>query len=212
MNSHRPALIKTPPMTRTSPAHQHTLRWLLTSLVLITGGMLCAHANDDHDTPKPKIMAPNTLRDKFDETTWTLHGRLGFLDMIYTGSYLHHQAVQKADYARYSNIGLYVPYYECDRGVYYNAAYNGNIGNTCYSPSKSYQVRNRTLRTTHEFRVTTPAAERLRGTFGLFYDLNKLYDNTDWSYLEPLAGFINPRAPNPAVNPHDPSARPLVLD
>ena len=154
---------------------------------------------------------PNTLRDKFDETTWTLHGRLGFLDMIYTGSYLHHQAVQKADYARYSNIGLYVPYYECDRGVYYNAAYNGNIGNTCYSPSKSYQVRNRTLRTTHEFRVTTPAAERLRGTFGLFYDLNKLYDNTDWSYLEPLAGFINPRAPNPAVNPHDPSVRPLQV-
>ena len=64
MNSHRPALIKTPPMTRVPPAHQHTLRWLLTGLVLITGGMLCAHANDDHDTPKPKIMAPNTLRDK----------------------------------------------------------------------------------------------------------------------------------------------------
>ena len=73
---------------------------------------------------------PNTLRDKFDETTWTLKGRLGFLDAIYTGSYLHHNAVQKADYARYSNIGLYVPYYECDRGVYYTAAYNGNIGNT----------------------------------------------------------------------------------
>ena len=154
---------------------------------------------------------PNTLRDKFDETTWTLKGRLGFLDAIYTGSYLHHNAVQKADYARYSNLGLYVPYYECDRGVYYTAAYNGNIGNTCYTPSKSYQVRNKTQRITHEFRVTTPAAERLRGTFGLFYDLSKLYDNTDWSYLEPLAGFINPRAPNPAVNPHDPSVRPLQV-
>ena len=154
---------------------------------------------------------PNTLRDKFDETTWTLKGRLGFLDMIYTGSYLHHNAVQKADYARYSNIGLYVPYYECDRGVYYTAAYNGNIGNTCYAPSKSYQVRNKTKRQTHEFRVTTPANERLRGTFGLFYDLNKLNDNTDWSYLVPLAGFIYPRAPNPAVNPFDPSVRPVEV-
>ncbi|MEO7787328.1 MAG: TonB-dependent receptor [Sphingomicrobium sp.] len=151
----------------------------------------------------------NSLNDKFNETTLTLNGRLGILDMIYTGSFLNHKAVQKADYARYSNIGLFVPYYECDRGVYYTAAYNGNIGNTCYSPNKSYQVRNKTKRITHEFRVTTPAKERIRATFGIFHDVSKLYDNTDWSYLEQGAGFIYPRRPAPAVNAYDTSVRPV---
>jgi iron complex outermembrane receptor protein len=149
----------------------------------------------------------NNLKDKVNISTWSLNGRLGELDLIYTGSFLKHRATQVADYAGYSNIGLYLPYYECDRGVYYTAAYNGNIGNTCYAPNKSYQVRNRTKRMTHEFRMTSPADKRLRGTVGLFYDDNKLYDNTDWSYLSTDAGFIYRRAPNPAVNPNDPSVR-----
>jgi iron complex outermembrane recepter protein len=155
--------------------------------------------------------APNTLSDKVSLSSWAINGRLGALDLIYTGSFLKHRARQVADYAGYSNIGLYVPYYECDRGVYYTAAYNGNIGNTCYTPNKSYQVRNRTKRMTHEFRVTTPAEKRIRGTFGLFYDDNKLFDNTDWSYLQQAAGFIYRRAPNPAVNANDTSVRPVAV-
>ncbi len=149
----------------------------------------------------------NSLRDKANLSTVTLNGRLGALDLIYTGSFLKHKATQVADYAGYSNIGLYLPYYECDRGVYYTAAYNGNIGNTCYAPNKSYQTRNETKRFTQEFRVTTPAENRIRGTFGLFYDNNKLKDNTDWSYLQEAAGFLYRRAPNPAVNANDTSVR-----
>jgi iron complex outermembrane recepter protein len=153
----------------------------------------------------------NSLRDKANLSTLTINGRLGALDLIYTGSYLKHKATQIADYAGYSNIGLYLPYYECDRGVYYTAAYNGNIGNTCYTPNKSYQTRNRTKRFTQEFRVTTPAENRLRGTFGLFYDNNKLFDNTDWSYLQQAAGFIYRRAPNPVVDANDTSIRPVAV-
>ena len=151
----------------------------------------------------------NRLRDKADLSTWGVNGRLGALEFIYTGSYLHHRANQHADYAGYSNIGLYMPLYECDRGVYYTAAYNGNIGNTCYTPNKSYQVRNETKRLTQEARITTPADARLRGTLGVFYDNNKLWDNTDWSYLQEAAGFIYPRAPSPSVNAHDTSVRPV---
>lgn len=153
----------------------------------------------------------NSLRDKVDLSTLTINGRLGALDLIYTGSYMNHRATQIADYAGYSNIGLYLPYYECDRGVYYTAAYNGNIGNTCYAPNKSYQVRNRTKRFTQEFRITTPADKRIRGTFGLFYDNNKLFDNTDWSYLQEAAGFIYRRAPNASVDANDTSVRPVKV-
>lgn len=158
----------------------------------------------------------NSLDDKADITTWSLNGRMGMLDFIYTGSYLNHQAEQYADYAGYSNIGLYVPYYECDRGVYYTAAYNGNIGNTCYTPNKSYRVLNKTKRWTHEARITTPADERIRGTLGVFYDDNKLWDNTDWSYLQPAAGFIYPRAANLGptafpTDPNNPGVRPVKV-
>jgi iron complex outermembrane recepter protein len=151
----------------------------------------------------------NSLRDRVNVSTWAINGRLGALDLIYTGSYIKHRATQVADYAGYSNIGLFLPYYECDAGIYYSNPAYGNLGNACYSPSKSYQVRNRTKRLTHEFRATTPADKRIRGTFGLFYDDNKLFDNTDWSYLQQAAGFIYPRAPNPLVNANDTSVRPV---
>ena len=154
---------------------------------------------------------PNSLRDDVDLTTLTIKGRLGFLDLIYSGSYLNRNSVQKADYASYSNIGLYLPYYECDRGVYYTAAYNGNIGNTCYTPNKSYQVRNKNQRYTQEFRVSTPSTGRIRATAGVFYDVNKLYDNTDWSYLQQSAGFIYQRRANPAVNAFDTNLKPIAV-
>ena len=160
---------------------------------------------------KVSKFSPNSLRDKTELSTWAVNGRLGALDLIYTGSYLKHSATQIADYVGYSNVGLYLPYYECDRGVYYTAAYNGNIGNTCYTPNKSYKTRNRTSRFTQEFRVTTPVENRLRGTFGLFYDNNQLFDNTDWSYLQQSAGFIYSRAPNPVVNANDSTARPVAV-
>ena len=154
---------------------------------------------------------PNFVRDDWDVSTLTLNGRLGMLDMVYTGSFMNHTANQKSDYASYSNIGLYLPYYECDRGVYYTAAYNGNIGKTCYTPNKYYSIKNENKRTTQEFRVITPADKRLRATGGLFYDENTLYDNTDWSYTQQAAGFIYPRAPDPRVNAHDNSVRPVQV-
>ncbi|WP_397583116.1 TonB-dependent receptor [Sphingorhabdus sp.] len=152
----------------------------------------------------------NSLRDRVNVSTWAVNGRLGALDVIYTGSFMKHKATQVADYAGYSNIGLYLPYYECDAGVYYSSVAQ-TAGNTCYAPNKSYQVRNRTERMTQELRVTTPADKRVRGTFGLFYDDNKLFDNTDWSYLQEAAGYIYRRAPNPLVNANDTGIRPVKV-
>ncbi|WP_185739808.1 TonB-dependent receptor [Sphingorhabdus wooponensis] len=152
----------------------------------------------------------NSLKDRVNLSTWAVNGRLGALDVIYTGSFMKHRATQVADYAGYSNIGLYLPYYECDAGVYYSSRAQ-TAGNTCYAPNKSYQVRNRTERMTQELRLTTPVDKRVRGTFGLFYDDNKLFDNTDWSYLQEAAGYIYRRSPNPAVNANDTSVRPVKV-
>lgn len=143
----------------------------------------------------------NTLRDTFDEATLTIKGRLGILDLVYSSSYLNHHSVQRADYAKYDNIGLFVPYYNCDRGVYYAGyANSASKGQTCYSPSNSYKVDDTNRRWTQEFRVTTPADKPLRATAGAFYDVNRTYDDTEWDYTLPAAGYIYSLAPNPATN------------
>jgi iron complex outermembrane recepter protein len=145
--------------------------------------------------------SPNTLRDTISLSSLTLNGRLGALDLILTSSYQDHRAVQQADYAKYASIGLYMPFYNCDRGVYYSGyATSAAQGQTCYAPANSYKVNNRNTRWTHEFRVTTSAEKRLRGTFGAFYDLNKIFDVTQWNYVLPAAGFNYNLAPHPSVN------------
>jgi iron complex outermembrane recepter protein len=145
--------------------------------------------------------SPNTLRDTVTLSSLTLKGRLGSLDMILTSSYQDHRALQQADYAKYASFGLYIPFYNCDRGVYYSGyATSAAQGQTCYAPSNSYRVNNRNTRWTNEFRITTPAENRLRGTLGLFHDDNKIDDITQWNYVLPAAGFNYNLAPNPAVN------------
>lgn len=151
--------------------------------------------------------APNTLDDKFDMTTWNVNGRIGALSVMYAGSYVHHEALQQADYTSYSNVGLYLPYYECDKGVYYN--HQANAGNTCYSPSKSYTIKTVNRRLTNELRVITPAEKRIRATVGVFYDVNQLWDNTDWLYSQTAAGFIYPRSINPSLSANDYSVKPV---
>ena len=141
----------------------------------------------------------NTLKDTFNISTATLAGRLGGLELLYSGSYIKHRSVQNSDYARYSSIGLYLPYYECDRGVYYTSEV-ATAGRQCYAPNKSYRVDTTNTRLTHEFRVNTPVEKRIRGTFGVFFDVNKIRDNTQWNYVSFDAGFIYPRTPNPTVN------------
>lgn len=150
---------------------------------------------------KVQQYGPNSLKDTISLSSLTLKGRLGMLDMIYTSSYQDHHAVQQADYAKYANIGLYMPFYNCDKGVYYSGyASSAANGQTCYAPNNSYKVNDRNRRWTQEFRITTPAKERLRGTLGVFYDVNRIYDVTQWNYVLPAAGFIYNLAPNPAVN------------
>lgn len=150
---------------------------------------------------KVQQYGPNTLKDTISLSTLTLKGRLGMLDLIYSSSYQDHHALQQADYAKYANIGFFMPYYNCDRGVYYAGyASSASNGQTCYAPANSYKVNNRNRRWTQEFRITTPADQRVRATAGLFYDVNRIYDITQWNYVLPDAGFVYNLAPNPLVN------------
>ena len=150
---------------------------------------------------KVQQYGPNTLEDTISLSTLTIKGRLGMLDVIFSSSYQDHHALQVGDYAKYASFGLYLPFYNCDRGVYY-AGYAGSAsqGQTCYSPGNSYKINDTNRRWTQELRITTPADKRVRGTLGVYYDVNRIYDVTQWNYVLPAAGFIYNLAPNPAVN------------
>ena len=68
---------------------------------------------------------PDSLDDEFGLTAWTLTGRLGALDVVYTGGYLDREIEQSVDYTGYNNSGGYIAYYTC---TYSNPAYITNYG------------------------------------------------------------------------------------
>ncbi|MDA8963109.1 TonB-dependent receptor [Pseudomonadales bacterium] len=61
----------------------------------------------------------NTLEDEFVNTSWTLEGRLGALDVIYAGAFTDRESNQRVDYTDYLFAGQYIPYYICTSEVTY---------------------------------------------------------------------------------------------
>ena len=57
------------------------------------------------------------IEDNFSNTSWTLEGRLDFLELVYTGAYTNREANQRVDYTDYLFVGQYLPYYICDGSV-----------------------------------------------------------------------------------------------
>jgi outer membrane receptor protein involved in Fe transport len=128
---------------------------------------------------------PDELIDKFDQTAWSLEGRLGALDVIYTGAYLNRKAVQKVDYTAYSNAGPFAAYYICK--------YPGYA--TCATPRMSFQGDNRNTRISQEFRVSTPIDKRIRVIAGAYYDSAKIYDIGEFNYEGSIEQGFVPNAP-----------------
>jgi outer membrane receptor protein involved in Fe transport len=110
--------------------------------------------------------APDKNDDDFGLTTWTLEGRLAMLDVVYTGGFLDRDVNATIDYTWYTNGGLFSAYYVCYPG---NGTYE-----ECFDPQKFYQEDTENSRTTHEFRINTPADNPWRITAGVFYDDQEL--------------------------------------
>ena len=107
--------------------------------------------------------SPEYNRDEFGLTTWTLEGRIAGLDAIYTGGHLAREVDSIIDYTHYNNGGGYITYYLCSGNVY-----DATDVNNCYDPTKQYTEDTKNARTTHEFRITTDPAERLRFLAGIY--------------------------------------------
>jgi outer membrane receptor protein involved in Fe transport len=134
-------------------------------------------------------------KDKFENTAWTVNGKLpGDLKLVYTGGYLVRHVNQVADYTNYAR-GAYADYYQC----YGPTKSQPTLTSTCYSPSSTWRETERNEHLSNEIRVSTPDDWRIRGIVGVFYETNKLFDQTDW-YYKTLPNCTSDTAPGTPGN------------
>jgi iron complex outermembrane receptor protein len=139
--------------------------------------------------------SPDSLEDTFNQTSLTLEGRLGKLDVVYTGSVLDRQAEQTVDYSGYVNAGAYMPYYTCN----YYTDKNGTPDDTsddstvqatiCGSGVVDLYLHDDNERTTHEFRVASSDLNELPFSYtaGVFIEESVLKTENDYGYQ----GFLD---------------------
>ena len=120
------------------------------------------------------------LEDRFHNTSWTLEGRVGMLDMVYTGAFTDRETNQRVDYSDYLFVGQYLPYYICDGSVTYPGALDP--AGTCQAPNLFVDSRTETEVFTQEIRFNTPEEHRIRATFGAFYSDLELRELNDFTY------------------------------
>ena len=127
---------------------------------------------------------PSYDKDRFENTSWTLNGKLGVLKAVYTGGYLIRNTNQQMDYSNYAR-GSYGSYYECTGGSGTVAPKNGaGVAQPakCYSAATSWLDVTRNTHMDHEFRLSTPDEWRIRGLLGAFYEDFKIEDNMNFQY------------------------------
>lgn len=122
------------------------------------------------------LFNPAYDKDNFENTAWTINGKIGDLKAVYTGSYLVRNVAQVGDYTNYAR-GVYADYYQC-----HGAEPNKGLSATCYSPSSTWRELERNTHQSHEFRLSSPDDWRARGILGAFYEDYEIQDQTQWFF------------------------------
>jgi iron complex outermembrane receptor protein len=129
-------------------------------------------------------------KDRYENTAWTLNGKLADLHLVYTGGYLDRHIDQTNDYSNYTR-SAYGFYYTCQGG-----SGGGGFGTPgtgpgvpaggttpqCYSPITSWRDQVTNTHQSHEFRVSTPDDWRIRGILGAYYEDFDIRDNMNFHY------------------------------
>ena len=144
---------------------------------------------------------PDSLNDDFNQTAWTVSGRLSNLDLVYTGAYLDRNTDSNIDYTGYSNVGGYIPGYFCEyfsaSSFYSNIAaltgtnngynFDPTIGGNrdvieCGTPVNEVQIRNTNTRWTHEFRANTDWDFPVNLSAGVYFEDFEITHVGDFNY------------------------------
>ncbi|MBS0613989.1 MAG: TonB-dependent receptor, partial [Proteobacteria bacterium] len=90
------------------------------------------------------------------------------------GSYLVRNIEQYQDYTNYSR-GFFADYYQC-----YGPSVTGTA--KCFSPSATWNDKERSTHQSHELRLTTPDDSRLRAVGGVYWEDFKVFEEANWGY------------------------------
>jgi iron complex outermembrane receptor protein len=133
--------------------------------------------------------SPAVAKDKYENTSWTVNGKIGDLKAVYTGGYLSRHMDQTMDYSNYARTP-YGFYYTCAGGpggggfgtAGTSRAPAGGTTPICYSPVTSWHDVVSNTHQTHEIRMSTPDDWRTRGILGTFWEDFEVADNMNFLY------------------------------
>ena len=127
--------------------------------------------------------SPAYDKDKFENTAWTVNGKIGDLKLVYTGGYLVRNIDQTKDYTNYarSNGGSY---YSCTGGGANGTGFGNKVPTpvVCYSPVTSWHDTVRNTHQSHEIRLSTPDDWRARGILGAYWEDFEIQDDMNFLY------------------------------
>ena len=126
------------------------------------------------------LFVPQFNKDDYSNTAWTVNGKVGDFNVIYTGAYLKRNISQQGDYTNYSRA-TYGIFYQCTgAGNYYWGTYGG--APYCYEPTGYWTDKVRNTHESHEVRISSPDDGRIRAIVGGYYESFGIKDNMDWAY------------------------------
>ena len=127
----------------------------------------------------------------------TVNGRIGNLDVIYSGSYTERTFEGVTDYTGYANTGPFIPYYIC--------SYPGYA--TCGSPSLFTASFFDTKRAVNELRFSSSGEGRFNFIGGAYIDNQQIVELTDFTYPASVAAGFQPNFPIPGAFAANPNPR-----
>lgn len=126
---------------------------------------------------------PEFDKDRYESTAWTVHGKLGPLNAVYTGSYMERRIDNQIDYTNYSRTA-YGVYYTCSGGTtpWQNSAGPKPTPATCFSPATYWHDKVKNTHLSNEFRISTPDTWRVRAIVGVFQETFRIGDVMNFEY------------------------------
>jgi outer membrane receptor protein involved in Fe transport len=133
-------------------------------------------------------------KDRFENTSLTLNGKIGDLRAVYSAGYLVRHVDQTQDYSNYTR-SAYGFYYTCTGGP--GGGGFGAVGSpngqggvytapgvpaTCYSPITSWRDQVTNSHLSQELRLSTPDDWRARGIVGGYWENYQIADNMNFHY------------------------------
>ena len=139
--------------------------------------------------------------DEFGLTTWTVSGRIGALDIVYTGGMLDREVENVLDYTRYTFGGGYQAYY---LGSPFSYVAGG--ADTLHDFTKQYSDNTTSERFSNEIRISSDPDKRFSFTAGVFIDDIETNSSGAFQYFGAIAAGFDV-ALTPGGSPISPLSR-----